>query len=87
AVMLPGDISNEDYSKKMLADAHKALGGLDILALLAGKQVAVENIADLSSEQFRKKYETNVFAMHLITQDAIPLLPACASIITTSSIH
>ncbi|CCG85841.1 SDR family oxidoreductase [Erwinia piriflorinigrans] len=87
AVLLPGDISNEAFSKKLVADAHKALGGLDILALVAGKQVAVEDVADLSSEQFRKTYETNVFALYWITQAAIPLLPAGASIITTSSIQ
>lgn len=81
AVLLPGDISNEAFSKKLVADAHKALGGLDILALVAGKQVAVENIADLSSEQFRKTYETNVFALHWITQAAIPFfLPVPASL-------
>ncbi|MEQ4531111.1 MAG: SDR family oxidoreductase [Mixta sp.] len=86
-VLIPGDVSDEAFCKQLVTQAHEALGGLDILALVAGKQVAVENIAELTTEQFRKTYETNVFALFWITQAAIPLLPEGASIITTSSIQ
>lgn len=86
-VLIPGDISEEAFCKQLVTQAHEALGGLDILALVAGKQVAVEDIAELTTEQFRKTYETNVFSLFWITQAAIPLLPEGASIITTSSIQ
>ncbi len=56
-------------------EAHKALGGLDIMALVAGKQVAIPDIADLTSEQFQKTFAINVFALFWLTQEAIPLLP------------
>ncbi|GAA3596119.1 NADP(+)-dependent aldehyde reductase [Gibbsiella greigii] len=87
AVLLPGDISEEHFCQRLVEQAQQQLGGLDILALVAGKQVAVENIADLSSEQFRKTFETNVFALFWISKFALPHLPAGASIITTSSIQ
>lgn len=87
AVLLPGDLSDEAFSRSLVHQAHDALGGLDILALVAGKQTAVEKIADLTSEQFRQTYAVNVFALFWITQEALPLLPAGASIITTSSIQ
>lgn len=87
AVLLPGDISQEAFSKKLVEDAREYLGGLDILALVAGKQVAVENIADLTTDQFRKTYDTNVMSLFWITKAAIPHLPAGSSIITTSSIQ
>lgn len=86
-VLIPGDISDEAFSKQLVKQAHEELDGLDILALVAGKQVAVEDIAELTTEQFRKTYETNVFSLFWITQAAIPLLPEGASIITTSSIQ
>ena len=86
-VLIPGDISDEAFSKQLVKQAHEELGGLDILALVAGKQVAVEDSAELTTEQFRKTYETNVFSLFWITQAAIPLLPEGASIITTSSIQ
>lgn len=87
AVLLPGDVSDEAFCQKLVEDARQQLGGLDILALVAGKQTAVSDIAELSTEQFRKTFETNVFALFWITKAAIPHLPAGSSIITTSSIQ
>ncbi len=87
AVLLPGDISDEAFSIKLVEDAREQLGGLDILALVAGKQVAVENIADLTTEQFRQTLDTNLLALFWITKAAIPHMPAGGSIITTSSIQ
>lgn len=87
AILLSGDLSDEQFARSLVHQAHDALGGLDILALVAGKQTAVEQIADLTSEQFKKTYAVNVFALFWITQEALPLLPAGASIITTSSIQ
>jgi short chain dehydrogenase len=34
AYPIPGDISNESFCKKLIQQAHKKLGGLDILALV-----------------------------------------------------
>ncbi|MCU6669573.1 SDR family oxidoreductase [Enterobacteriaceae bacterium H4N4] len=87
AVLIPGDLSDETFARKLVHNAHAALGGLDVLALVAGKQVAVEKIADLTTEQFKETYAVNVLALFWITQEALPLLPAGASIITTSSIQ
>jgi NAD(P)-dependent dehydrogenase (short-subunit alcohol dehydrogenase family) len=87
AVLLPGDLSDEHFARQLPHQAHQALGGLDILALVAGKQVAVEEIKALTTEQVVKTYTINVFALFWIVQEALPLLPAGASIITTSSIQ
>ncbi|WP_368540925.1 SDR family oxidoreductase [Enterobacter soli] len=87
AVLLPGDLSDESFARSLVHKAHEALGGLDVLALVAGKQTAVENIADLTTEQFKQTYAVNVLALFYITQEAIPLLPAGSSIVTTSSIQ
>lgn len=87
AVLLPGDLSDEHFARQLPHQAHQALDGLDILALVAGKQVAVEEIKALTTEQVVKTYTINVFALFWIVQEALPLLPAGASIITTSSIQ
>lgn len=87
AVLLPGDLSDESFARSLVHKAHEALGGLDVLALVAGKQTAVENIADFTTEQFKQTYAVNVLALFYITQEAIPLLPAGSSIVTTSSIQ
>jgi NAD(P)-dependent dehydrogenase (short-subunit alcohol dehydrogenase family) len=85
---IPGDISDESFSKQLVDAAAVALGGsIDILVNNAGKQVFVENLEDLTSDQFRKTFETNVFAMFWITKAALPYLPEGASIINTTSIQ
>jgi hypothetical protein len=87
AVLIPGDLSDEKFARGLVNQAIKALGGLDILALVAGKQVAVEDIAELTTEQFQETFAVNVFALFWITQEALPHLETGASIITTSSIQ
>ncbi|NYZ51572.1 NADP(+)-dependent aldehyde reductase, partial [Escherichia coli] len=67
AVLLPGDLSDEKFARSLVHEAHKALGGLDIMALVAGKQVAIPDIADLTSEQFQKTFAINVFALFWLT--------------------
>lgn len=87
AILIPGDICEEAFARELVQRAVQELGGLDIMALVAGKQTAVTSIADLTSEQFQRTYATNVFALFWITQEAIPHLKPGASIITTSSIE
>lgn len=86
-VLLPGDLSDEKFCTQLVKKAHQALGGLDILALVAGEQHFQKSIEDLTTEQLRKTFETNVFSLFWVTKAAVPLLPPGASIITTTSIQ
>ena len=87
AVALPGDIKDEAFCKKLVADAVEQLGGLDILVNNAGKQTAVSSLEELTTEQFDATFKTNVYAMFWITKAALPHLPAGAAIINTASIQ
>jgi NAD(P)-dependent dehydrogenase (short-subunit alcohol dehydrogenase family) len=87
AFAFPGDLSDEHFSRKLIHDAHEALGGLDILACVAGKQHAVEKIADLTTKQLEETYSVNVYSLFWLCQEALPLMPAGATIITTASIQ
>ena len=87
AVALPGDISDERFCRDLVRRAHEQLGGLDILVNVAGKQVAQEDIADISTAQFDATLKTNVYALFWICQAALPLMPAGATVINTASIQ
>ncbi|PAF18342.1 SDR family oxidoreductase [Terribacillus saccharophilus] len=87
AVLIPGDLRNERFNYKLVEEAVEQLGGLDILALVAGKQQAVEDIADLTTEQLKATFETNVYPLYWLTKAALPHLPAGSSIITTTSVE
>jgi len=86
-VLAPGDVADEAYSRSLVRTALEELGGLDVLAVVAGRQQHVEDIADLTSESFDQTFRTNVHALFWLVQEAVPHLPKGASIITTSSIQ
>nr|WP_238320166.1 SDR family oxidoreductase [Sphingobium sp. YBL2] len=83
---LPGDIRTETFCRKLVADAARQLGGLDILVNNAARQISQKSILDISSEQFDTTLKTNLYAMFWITKAAIPLLKPGAAIINTTSV-
>ncbi|MEA3540984.1 MAG: SDR family oxidoreductase [Pseudomonadota bacterium] len=85
-VTLPGDIRDEAFCRKLVADAHRQLGGLSILVNNAARQVSQTSILDISSEQFDTTLKTNVYAMFWLSKAAIPLMRPGSSIINTTSV-
>lgn len=87
AVALPGDLKDETFCTALVEDAVQALGGLDILVNVAGKQIAQKHISELSTEQFDDTFKTNVYALFWLCKTAIPHMPPGATIINTASIQ
>ena len=84
-VLLPGDLSREATCREVVRETVRQLGGVDILVLNAGTQTALHGIEELSTEQLVRTFETNVFAMYWMAQEALPHLAEGASIIITAS--
>ncbi|MGF6569066.1 NAD(P)-dependent dehydrogenase (short-subunit alcohol dehydrogenase family) [Paraburkholderia sp. GAS333] len=87
AIALPGDVGDEAFCLRLVEQSVGQLGGLDILVNVAGKQVFVEDIADLTTQQLETTFRTNVFAMFWLCKAALPHLPPGATIINTTSIQ
>lgn len=86
AVPLPGDIRDETFCRKLVNDAVRELGGLDILVNNAAQQVYRDSVADITTSQMESVFRTNVFAIMWITQAALPHLKPGSAIICTVSI-
>ena len=86
-VQLPTDITDEQAARKVVTDAVEQLGGLDVLVIVAGKQQAVEDILDITSEQFDQTYKTNVYAMFWMCRAAVKHLAPGSAIILSSSVQ
>lgn len=85
AIGIPGDIRDEAFCQKLVAEAVDKLGGLDILVNNAGRQQAHASIADISTDQFDWTMKTNIYAPFWIIKAALPhMLPGSAIIGTTS---
>ena len=87
AIGIPGDVTQSQYCRDLVAQAVDGLGGLDILVNNAGRQIAVEKLEDISDEQFATTMHTNVFALFWITKAALPHLQPGATIINTASLE
>lgn len=87
AVAIPGDLSNEAFCGDLVRQTVEALGGLDIIVNNAGKQIYVDDIAQLDLKQVRETFEVNIIAMFAIIKAALPHLAAGSSIINTASIQ
>jgi NAD(P)-dependent dehydrogenase (short-subunit alcohol dehydrogenase family) len=87
AVPLPGDLRDEAFCNKLVADAVRELGGLDILVSNAARQHAQDSILDISTQQFDDTFKTNVYAMFWLTKAAMPHLKPGATIINTASVN
>ncbi|MDJ1371298.1 SDR family oxidoreductase [Gulosibacter molinativorax] len=87
AFLIPGDLADRDFCEALVTQAVDALGGLDALVNNAGRQIAVEDIADLSDAQWTNTFETNIHAIYRISRAAIPHMPPGSTIVNTTSIQ
>ncbi|MDB5367669.1 MAG: short-chain dehydrogenase/reductase [Rhodospirillales bacterium] len=87
AVALPGDIRDQAFCRKLVDDAVRELGGLDILVNNAARQKPHKSITEISDEDLDWTFKTNLYAMFWITRAAVPHLKPGATIINTSSVN
>lgn len=87
AVLLPGDIRDESFCRKLVDDAAGQLGGLDILVSNAAKQHSVDSILELTTAQFDWTMKTNLYANFWICKAAVPHMTNGGAIIVTASVQ
>lgn len=87
AILLPGDLREEETCAAIVAETASTLGGIDILVHNAGYQRDRPGVASLSREEILRVLDTNLVAPLLITRAAADLLRPGASIIFTASIQ
>ncbi|MFC7673424.1 SDR family oxidoreductase [Mycolicibacterium sp. GCM10028919] len=87
AVRLPGDLSDPQRCREVVAETADALGGLDLLVNNVAYQNPVEDFAELSDEQWRHTFAVNIDSFFHVTKAALAHLPDGGSIINTASIN
>jgi NAD(P)-dependent dehydrogenase (short-subunit alcohol dehydrogenase family) len=87
AVVVSGDIKDEQHCKELVARAMKEFGRLDILVNNAAHQATFEKIEDISAEEWDVTFRTNIHSMFYLCKAAIPLMKPGSAIVNTSSIN
>jgi NAD(P)-dependent dehydrogenase (short-subunit alcohol dehydrogenase family) len=85
AITIPGDIGDRSFCKRAVQQAVDQLGRLDILVNNAGEQHSDKDIQDITEEQLRRTFQTNIFGMFYLTQAATPHFKEGSAIINCTS--
>jgi NAD(P)-dependent dehydrogenase (short-subunit alcohol dehydrogenase family) len=87
AVLVPGDISNEEHCKQIVERAVQEFGKIDILVNNAAYQMAHQSLQEVSSEEWDYTFKTNIHAMFYLCKAAEPHLKPGSSVINTTSVN
>ncbi|MBA3730476.1 MAG: SDR family oxidoreductase [Sphingomonas sp.] len=86
AVAIAGDIGDKSFCERAVAQTVQQLGRLDILVNNAGEQHPDKDITDITEEQLKRTFQTNIYSMFFMVQAALPHLQEGAAIINCTSI-
>jgi NAD(P)-dependent dehydrogenase (short-subunit alcohol dehydrogenase family) len=86
ALLIPGDIRDADFCREAVAATLREFGRIDVLVNNAAFQRHRETLGDISLEQWRQTFETNIFGIFYMCRAALPHLPRGGAIINTGSI-
>jgi NAD(P)-dependent dehydrogenase (short-subunit alcohol dehydrogenase family) len=86
AILVPGDLGDPKFACDAVQKVIDTFSRLDILVNNAGEQHADKDIKDISDEQLRRTFQTNIYAIFHLVQAALPHLRRGASIINCTSV-
>jgi NAD(P)-dependent dehydrogenase (short-subunit alcohol dehydrogenase family) len=82
---IPGDLRDAAFCRRLVDEAVKGLGGLDIVVNNAGRQQTNASVLDITDEEFDWTMKTNIYAPFWIIKAALPYLEPGSVIIGTAS--
>ena len=85
-LIISGDLKEENFSKEILKKVIGDFGKLDILVNNAAMQFPKAEVEEVSSEQFRKTFQTNLFPYFYMVKEALKHLKEDSVIINTTSV-
>ncbi len=85
-LVLKRDVRRSAECRSAVAETVERFGRLNILVNNAAYQQAQRNFEDITEEQFRRTFETNIFGYFFMAQAALPHLSEGDAIVNTGSI-
>lgn len=87
AVLVSGDISEEEHCKKIIQRAVDEFGQIDILVNNAAFQMTRESLQDIPSDEWDYTFRTNIYAMFYLCKAAEPHMKPGSTIVNTTSVN
>ena len=80
------DLKDEKQSQKLIKDVINDFGSLNILVNNGGVQFPRDHFEDITPQQVKETFMTNIFGMMFLSQEAVPYLSEGDTIINTTSV-
>ena len=87
AFSVRGDLQDPDFCQQLVNDTNQKWGRLDVLINNAAYQMAQSSLEEFSLAQIERTYRTNILAMYVLCQTAVPHMQPGSCIINTASIQ
>lgn len=86
ALLLRGDVGDKVFCENVVGQVIEQFGKLDVVVNNAAEQHPKEEVTEITPEQLRETFETNLFGYFYLTQAALPYLTEGSAIINTTSV-
>jgi NAD(P)-dependent dehydrogenase (short-subunit alcohol dehydrogenase family) len=86
AITIAGDVGSKEFCEETVQQTIDEFGRLDILVNNAAEQHWDKEITDISEEQLRRTFQTNIFGYFFMVQAAMPHLKKGSAIINCTSV-
>ncbi|MCX8477858.1 MAG: SDR family oxidoreductase [Sphingomonas sp.] len=86
ALTIAGDLGDKAFCDRAIAEVVAKFGRIDVLVNNAGEQHPDQHITDITEEQLKRTFQTNIFGMFFLTQAAMPHLKQGAAIVNCTSV-
>lgn len=87
AVLMPGDIGDEDHCKKIVEKAISEFGQVDILVNNAAFQMSRQSLQDIPSDEWDYTFKTNIYSLFYLCKAAEPHMKPGSTIVNTTSVN
>lgn len=86
ALTIAGDVGDKAFCQQAVDQVIAEFGRIDILVNNAGEQHPDKDIVDITEQQLRRTFQTNIFGMFFLVQAASPHLKEGAAIVNCTSV-
>jgi NAD(P)-dependent dehydrogenase (short-subunit alcohol dehydrogenase family) len=87
AVLVPGDVSEPQHCRDIIAKAVAEFSKVDILVNNAAYQMSRTSLEEIPDEEWDRTFSTNISAMFHLCKAAVPHMAPGSSIIGSSSVN
>jgi NAD(P)-dependent dehydrogenase (short-subunit alcohol dehydrogenase family) len=86
ALTVAGDVGDKAFCEAAIAQVIAEFGKLDVLVNNAGEQHPDKDITDITEQQLKRTFQTNIFGQFFMVQAAMPHLRQGAAIVNCTSV-